>query len=227
MILLDLFTQGGWVMWPLLTCSLLSVAIIIERLINLRPARFLPPVLTTRLETLVESRAFSRALILCREQPGVFPNLVRAALEACPFGRDAVREALESAGRREVPRVGRYLGTLSTIVGIAPLLGLLGTVLGMINVFTVVARQGLGQAASLSSGIAMALVTTAFGLIIAIPSLVMHNAFSERAENIVLDIESRVIALTNRLFHADGKPVQEAEEITEMRSTSRSVPAEI
>lgn len=226
MILIDLFRQGGWVMWPLLACSLLSLAIIIERLINLRPGRFLPPVLTTRLETLVESRAFARALAQCRERPGVFPNLVRTALEACPFGRDALKDAIDSAARREIPRVGRYLGTLSTIAGVSPLLGLLGTVLGMIEVFKVVARQGLGQASSLSSGIAVALMTTAFGLIIAIPSLVMYNALSQRAENIVLDIESRVTGLTNRLFHPDGTPVEEAEEITGMRGSARAASVE-
>ncbi|MFQ5764952.1 MAG: MotA/TolQ/ExbB proton channel family protein [Rhodospirillales bacterium] len=205
-------------MWPLLVCSLLSVAIIIERLINLRPARFLPPVSTTRLQTLVESRAFSRALEQCRSEPGVFPNLVRTALEAWPFGREALKEAIESAGRREVPRVGRYLGTLSTIASVSPLLGLLGTVLGMIDVFRVVARQGLGQASSLSGGIAVALTTTAFGLIIAIPSLVMVNAFNQRAENIVLDIEGKVTALTHRLFQPDGTPVEEAEQISQVRS---------
>ncbi|MFQ5767280.1 MAG: MotA/TolQ/ExbB proton channel family protein, partial [Acidobacteriota bacterium] len=191
-LIFDLMQQGGWVMWPLLACSLLSLAIIAERMVNLRTSRFLPPASTTKIETLVESRAFSRALRLCREQPGVFANLVRSALEAAPHGREAVRESIEAGARREVPRVARYLGILGTIVGISPLLGLLGTVLGMIDVFRVVAQQGLGQASSLSGGIAVALVTTAFGLLIAIPSLVMHNTFTRRAEGIVLDIESRV-----------------------------------
>ncbi|MFQ5670400.1 MAG: MotA/TolQ/ExbB proton channel family protein [Acidobacteriota bacterium] len=224
---LDLFSQGGWIMWPLLLCSLLSVAITIERLINLRPSRFLPPVVTTRIETLVEARAFSRALELCRQQPGVFPNVIRAALEAFPFGREAMREATEAAGRREIPRVGCYLGTLGTIASIAPLLGLLGTVLGMIQVFTQVARQGLGQAASLSSGISMALVTTAFGLIIAIPTLVMYNVFSRRAETIVLDIESRVLSLTNRFYQVDGTPVQEAVGASGSPAPRQAAPAEV
>lgn len=226
MIVIDVFRQGGWVMWPLLACSLLSVAIIIERLVNLRPARFLPAVTTTRLETLVEARAFSRALAACQQHPGVFPNLVRTALEACPFGRDALKDAVESAGRREIPRVGRYLGTLSTIAAVSPLLGLLGTVLGMIDVFRVVARQGPGQASSLSGGIAVALTTTAFGLIIAIPSLVMYNAFSQRVENIVLDIESRVTRLTNRLFRPDGAPVPEAEELSGLQRAAQAAALE-
>lgn len=229
MNLLDLFNQGGWIMWPLLACSLASLAIIVDRIVNLRANRFLPPVITTRIETLVESRAIDRAMDVCREQPGVFPNIILAALDAYHFGRDATREAIEAAGRREIPRVSRYLSSLSTIAGVSPLLGLLGTVLGMIQVFKVVAEQGLGQASTLSGGIAVALITTAFGLMIAIPSLVMYNTFSRRAEGIILDIESRVLALSNRLFHADGSPVSGAEPTTPAApgtSSAAAAPAE-
>ena len=225
MRLVQLFLAGGWVMWPLLGCSLLAAGIIIERLVNLRSARYLPPALTTRIETLVEAHAFSRALQACREQPGVYTNLVRTALEAGPSGRDAVREAIDAAGRREIPRVGRYLGALSTIVGVSPLLGLLGTVLGMVQVFGVVAEQGARQASSLSGGIAVALLTTAFGLLIAIPSLVMYNVLNQRAEGIVLDIESRVLLLALRLFRADGSPVVDGASLTAVAPTAPKEPA--
>ena len=194
-------------MWPLLASSLAALAIIIDRTVNLRANRFMPPVVTTRIETLVESRAIGRAMDVCREKPGVFPNIILAALDAYHYGRDATREAIEAAGRKEIPRVSRYLAALSTIAGVAPLIGLLGTVLGMIQVFAVVADKGLGQASSLSGGIAVALVTTAFGLMVAIPSLVMYNVFTKRAEAIILDIESRVLALSNRLFLPDGTPI--------------------
>ena len=194
-------------MWPLLASSLAALAIIIDRTVNLRANRFMPPVVTTRIETLVESRAVGRAMDVCREKPGVFPNIILAALDAYHYGRDATHEAIEAAGRKEIPRVSRYLAALSTIAGVAPLIGLLGTVLGMIQVFTVVADEGLGQASSLSGGIAVALVTTAFGLMVAIPSLVMYNVFTKRAEAIILDIESRVLALSNRLFLPDGTPI--------------------
>jgi biopolymer transport protein ExbB len=208
---LDLFRQGGWVMWPLLASSLLMLAIVIERLINLRLNSFLPPVITAKIDALMEARAFTRALAVCRQNPSVYANIILTALEASPFGRNATREAIEGAGRREIPRVSRYLSGLSTIAAVSPLMGLLGTVLGMIQVFTVVAQQGLGQASSLSGGIAVALTTTAFGLIIAIPALIMYNIFSKRAEDIILDIESRIFALTNRLFQPDGTPIQEVE----------------
>ena len=211
MSLLVVFQQGGWLMWPLLACSLAALAIIIDRTINLRHNRFMPPVVTTRIETLVESGAIGRAISACRERPGVFPNIILAALDSYQFGREVTREAIEAAGRREIPRVSRYLAALNTIAAVAPLLGLLGTVLGMIQVFKVVEEQGLGQASSLSGGIAVALITTAFGLMVAIPSLVMYNVFSKRAEDIILDIESRVLSLLNRLFLPDGTPVASAE----------------
>jgi len=209
--LLVVFQQGGWLMWPLLACSLAAFAIIIDRTVNMRHNRFMPPVVTTRIETLVESGAIGRAMTACRETPGVFPNIILAALDSYRFGREVTRESIEAAGRREIPRVSRYLAALNTIAAVAPLLGLLGTVLGMIRVFKVVAATGLGQASSLSGGISMALITTAFGLMVAIPSLVMYNVFSKRAEGIILDIESRVLSLLNRLFLPDGTPVVSAE----------------
>ena len=91
--LVDLFRQGGWIMWPLLACSLAALAIIIDRMVNLRGTRFMPPVVTTRIETLVESRAIARAMDVCRETPGVFPNIILAALDAHHFGRDATRDS--------------------------------------------------------------------------------------------------------------------------------------
>jgi biopolymer transport protein ExbB len=216
-------------MWPLLASSLAALAIIIDRTVNLRANRFMPPVVTTRIETLVESRAIGRAMDVCREKPGVFPNIILAALDAYHYGREATHEAIEAAGRKEIPRVSRYLAALSTIAGVAPLLGLLGTVLGMIQVFNVVADKGLGQASSLSGGIAVALVTTAFGLMVAIPSLVMYNVFTKRAEAIILDIESRVLALSNRLFLPDGTPIagDETSSIPARKSASSpNAPAE-
>jgi biopolymer transport protein ExbB len=225
--LLELFQQGGWLMWPLLLCSLAAVAIIIDRMVNLRHNRFMPPVVTTRIETLVESGAIGRAMDACRERPGVFPNIILAALDSYHFGREVTREAIEAAGRREIPRVSRYLAALNTIAAVSPLLGLLGTVLGMIKVFKVVAATGLGQASSLSGGISMALITTAFGLMVAIPTLVMYNVFSKRAEDIILDIESRVLSLLNSLFLPDGTPVASAEVSTATATaTANAAPAE-
>ncbi|MCK5439649.1 MAG: MotA/TolQ/ExbB proton channel family protein, partial [Gemmatimonadetes bacterium] len=121
---------------------------------------------------------------------------VQAALDNKDGSRDEIRERVEHQGRQEIARLERGLGLLETIAAIAPLLGLLGTVLGMIEVFDVVSQQGAGQAQELSGGISQALITTATGLSIGIPALVAYNYFVGKAERLVLDIEDH----TDRLI---------------------------
>jgi biopolymer transport protein ExbB len=127
-----------------------------------------------------------------------------AGLEVAAQGeRESVsKEAVEDAGRHETARLFRYLGTLATVVGISPLLGLFGTVTGMINVFQTIAQTGCGQAAQLSGGISQALITTATGLLIAIPSLVAHNYFQEKAQVIVTDLERESLRVLRSLYLA-------------------------
>ena len=115
--------------------------------------------------------------------------------------RAAAKEAVEAAGRHESTRLNRYLGTLGTVAGISPLLGLLGTVTGMIEVFNTIAEAGAGQAAQLSSGISQALITTATGLLIAIPALVAHNFFHEKADAIVADLEQESLRVLRGLYY--------------------------
>jgi biopolymer transport protein ExbB len=168
-----------------------ALAIIIERAINLRESRVLQPAIVERVSGLVEGGRADRALQACRQSPGIFTNIVSAGLEMAARGESGqiAKEAVEDAGRHESRKLQRYLGTLGTIVGISPLLGLLGTVTGMIEVFDTIALAGTGQAAQLSSGIAEALITTAAGLLIAIPALVAYNYFSEKADVIVTSLE--------------------------------------
>lgn len=191
MSLIQIFEAGGPVMWPLLVCSLIALAIIIERAINLRASRILRPEVVERVTGLAEGGRVDRALQVCRENPGIFTNIVVAGIDLAAKGEDSARakEAIEDAGRHETVRLNRYLGALSTIVGISPLLGLLGTVTGMIDVFNTIAKAGAGQAAQLSSGISEALITTASGLLIAIPALVAYNYFYEKADLLSTDLE--------------------------------------
>lgn len=191
MFLIEVFRSGGPVMWPLLICSLIAVAIVLERAFTLRASRILDPAIVERLSGLAEGGRADRALQFSRENPGLFSNIVGPGLELAAVGeRESVaKEAVEDAGRHQTVRLHRYLGTLGTIVGISPLLGLLGTVTGMINVFKTIAETGGGQAAQLSSGISQALITTATGLLIAIPALVAYNYFNEKAQSIVSDLE--------------------------------------
>jgi len=204
MSLIEIFRAGGPVMWPLAICSLVSLAIIIERLINLRVSRILNPAIVERVTGLAEGGRIDRAIGACREHPGIYTNIVMAGLEVATRGEgeQLSKEAVEDAGRHETARINRYLGTLGTIVGISPLLGLFGTVTGMIDVFQTIAEAGAGQAAQLSGGISQALITTATGLLIAIPSLVAHNFFHEKAQVIVTDLERASLRVLRGLYQA-------------------------
>jgi biopolymer transport protein ExbB len=200
MSLIEIFRAGGPVMWPLLACLVVTVAIVIERSINLRGPKILQPAVVERIVGLVEGGRTDRALRSCTESPGLFTNIVTAGLQSARRGEWAAKEALEDAGRHETARLSRYLGALGTIAGISPLLGLLGTVTGMIEVFRTIATVGTGQATQLSSGISQALISTATGLLIAIPSLVAYNFFMGKAEAISNDIESAALRVLRALF---------------------------
>jgi len=189
MSVIEFFKSGGPVMWPLLVCSLVALAITIERAINLRRSKILDPTVVERVTALVEGGRADRAIDVCRESGGIYANIVLAGLEVAGKGESAAKEGVEDAGRHETTRLTRYLGALGTVVGISPLLGLLGTVTGMINVFKTIAQVGTGQADQLSNGISQALITTAIGLLIAIPSLVAYNYFQGKAESIITDLE--------------------------------------
>lgn len=200
--MLDFFQRGGPIMYLLALCSVLAVAITLEKLWNLRHSRVIGRTFLETVVALIEGGRIDKALEHCRRNPGVFHNIIGAALDHFPYGRDEVKEAILDAGRQETPRLERYLGMLATIAGIAPLLGLLGTVTGMITVFEEISKAGLGNAEKLSHGIGEALITTATGLPIAIFSLVMYNYFSYKAEGIILEIEKRSLDLMNQLFRA-------------------------
>jgi len=200
-------------MWPLATCSLIALAIIVERMINLRSSSVLAPATVERIMALAEGGHADRALKACRDNPGIFTNVVGAGLEIAAHQEDFAhaKEAVEDAGRHESKRLHRYLGALGTIVGISPLLGLLGTVTGMIEVFETIARTsgGGGQAAALANGISQALITTATGLVIAIPSLVAYNYFNGRADAIVTGLERESLRALRCFYHPSQITVTE------------------
>lgn len=200
MFILEIIGRGGVVMYPLLVCSLIALAIIIERLVNLRVSKVLKQSNIEPVTIMVEGGMIQKALEACKKNPNIFNNIVRAGLEHKDLGREEVKEAIADAGRHETPKLQRYLTTLGTIVGISPLLGLLGTVVGMIKVFRVISEVGTGQAGALSAGIAEALITTVTGLSIAIPSLVMYNYFQKKAEDIIIDLEGHSLNIIRKLF---------------------------
>jgi biopolymer transport protein ExbB len=191
--ILETFVRGGPVMVPLGLLSLVAVTIILERLWVLRRANYLKDSMISTLGQLIAGREFDRALDYCRRKPGPFTDLVAAMIENREAPYDELKEILEDVGRRELVGLQRGLPALATIVAGSPLLGLLGTVLGMINIFKVVAGSAAGITEQLSAGISQALITTATGLIIAIPALFVHSFLEARAVAILADIEAQLL----------------------------------
>ncbi len=185
----ELFIAGGPLMWPILLCSVLAVAIVAERLWVLRPDRVCPPDLVRRLQRLVEANQVTDKVTDALAKGPPLGRLLRVALQHRHRPREVLRERLEDTGREVVHDLERYLPMLGTIAGVAPLLGLLGTVTGIIKAFDALSAGGGGDARLLSGGIAEALVTTAAGLMVAIPALVATRALRSRVDRLVLHME--------------------------------------
>jgi biopolymer transport protein ExbB len=192
--------QGGVLMIPIAACSVLAVWVIVDRAFHLRRPRVIEPEIVSVIDSLEEPGDIPLARSICDKHPGPFAAIVRVALDHRERPRDELRELIEDQGRQEVAVLERGLGLLETVAAIAPLLGLLGTVFGMIQVFEVVSLQGVGQAQSLSGGISQALITTAAGLSIGIPALVAYNYFSGKAERLVLDMEAHTARLVQKIL---------------------------
>ena len=187
--LVQLFVSGGPLMAPLALCSVLALAVILERLINLRSRKVLVPEVVHLIETIRGPADIDMSLAILDRHPGGLSNVVRAAIENRDLSREEIRNIVLDVGRGEAKRIERGQIVLEAVAGIAPLLGLLGTVLGMIRVFRVIALVGVGNANALSGGISLALITTAVGLSVAIPALPAFHYFSNTISEIVLVME--------------------------------------
>ncbi len=207
MSFIEIFQSGGFLMYPLALAYLLTAALIIERAMNLRESRILNQTLVDRVTDLVEAGRPERAIQACRDNPSIFTNIVVAGLEMSGKGEMRAKEAIEDAGRHETVKLKRYLNALGTIAAVAPLVGLLGTVTGMILVFRTIAETGGGQAAALSTGIFQALITTATGLLVAIPALIAHNFFQEKVEGIVTELERVSLRALHGLYPVRSEPL--------------------
>jgi biopolymer transport protein ExbB len=195
----DYLIRGGITMIPLLLSSVLALAIVIERAINLKRNKIMIPEIISVVESLDRAEDIKLAVAICEKNSGAFANLILTGLQNQDLQPVEMREVLTDQGRQEVRELERGLAALETIAGIAPLLGLFGTVLGMVEVFTIISRQGTGQASLLAGGISEALITTVTGLAIGIPALIMYNYFLNRAENYILDIEKYTTKLMYKI----------------------------
>ena len=186
---------GGWLMWPILACSVVALAIILERLWSLRRRRVMPPGLMAQVWQWQRDQALTPERIQALAQGSPLGRLLSAGLVNRNHSREVMKEAINDVGRQVVAQLERYLNTLGTIASVSPLLGLLGTVFGMIDIFTVIIDAGVGNPGVLAGGISEALLTTAAGLTVAIPSLMFHRYFNGRVNQFALAMEEEALNL--------------------------------
>lgn len=189
--LFDIFVKGGLVMYPIALCSVIAVAFIIEKFIYLRRIRIDVDNLIARIKASLEAGKMMEAIAACDAAPGPIANVFKAGLKKADGGRDVIKESLETAANMEIPKIERFIPALATIGSIAPLLGLLGTIFGMIRAFNVIAMQGTGDPHAMAGGISEALIATAAGLIVAIPAVIAYNYFLNRVNTFITDMEAR------------------------------------
>ena len=185
----ELVTAGGLLMIPILLCSVVVLAICIERLYTLNPRKIAPPHLLATVWQQLKADQLDTAKLRTLKQASPLGRILAAGLSNAYHGREVMKESIQEAASHVVHELERYLNTLGTIAAVTPLLGLLGTVMGMIKVFAEIMAQGTGNASVLAGGISEALITTAAGLSVAIPALVMHRYFVGRIDGIVVELE--------------------------------------
>ncbi|MFA5515376.1 MAG: MotA/TolQ/ExbB proton channel family protein [Desulfuromonadales bacterium] len=186
-------------MYPILLCSVLALGIFLERMWTFARVRRGTLSLVRDVEDLVHKKRAEEALIVCQRAGTPLARIFIAALRNAGRPREQIKAVVEEVGRREAAPLDRYLGLLGTIANLSPLLGLLGTVLGMIEAFRVIAIKGMGTPATLGGGISQALITTAAGLSVAIPTLLLHKYLTSRVDQIVLAMEEHSLHVVDLL----------------------------
>ncbi len=191
-------------MLPIVLCSLVAMAIVIDRALALRRESVLPGGLVRSLRVAARGGSLGDVDLKGGHRHSPLGQIVAVGLTQKDLGREVIREAIEDTGRRVAHDLERFLDVLGTIAAITPLLGLLGTVVGMIEVFDVITTEGTGDTGLLAAGISTALITTAAGLTVAIPSLLLHRLLTRKVDSLVLDIE-REAALLVDLLHRQSR----------------------
>lgn len=195
----ELVKSGGWLMVPILMCSIISVAIIVERFWSLRMEKVLPRHLVATVWTAVKSGKFKQSDLEELSRKSALGKILSAGLIYRNRSRERIKESIEERGREVVHDLERFLDTLGTIAAISPLLGLLGTVVGMIAVFAAITAHGVGDPAAMAGGISQAMITTATGLSVAIVSLVFYRYFRRKVDTIVVEMEREAVKMVDVL----------------------------
>lgn len=198
--MLQLFTAGGWVMYPLAFLSIVALGISIERFWSLRVSRIAPKHLVGQVWTWIRKGELTRDRMKELRAHSPLGELLAAGYAVHSQGRDVVKQNIAEAGRRVVVEMERFMNTLGTIAMVAPLLGLLGTVLGMIRMFFAANSSGMGDPSALAGGIAEALITTAMGLFVAIPTTFLYRWLHRRIDELVCQLEIEATKMVEALF---------------------------
>lgn len=205
-----LFVKGGPVMYPIVLGSVLALALFLERLWSLRRERVTPSAFRRRIRTLIKQGKLSEAEVLCQENTSALATVVGVALKEAGKKREVIKESVTEVGRREVAHMDRYVDLLGTIAAVEPLMGLLGTVTGLIGAFQrVEALAGRGQGVNpgeLAAGIWVAMITTAAGLVIAIPAYVGYRYLQGRVNALVIDMEEDSLEFADLLSREEDEP---------------------
>lgn len=203
----EIVKAGGILMVPLILCSVIAAAIILERLWTLQQRRVLPAEITDKVWRWVEQGQIQEKHVTALQRNSPLGKILAAGLAHRGRDRSIVKESIEDTGRHVVHELERFLNTLGTIAAITPLLGLLGTVFGMIRTFNAITDDGIGNPTALAGGIAEALITTAAGLSVAIPALIAYRYLRGKVERLVVEMEKEATKLVQAMDSADHQDV--------------------
>lgn len=209
MRVLDVILAGGWVMYPIILCSIVAMAIVIERFWALRINKISPRDLMSQVWGWVKGGKMDGRKIKELRDSSPLGRILATGLINAKHGRDIMKEAIVDSATHEIHEMGRFLNLLGSVAAVTPLMGLLGTVIGMIDVFNVIVTEGAGNTGSLAGGISQALYTTAAGLVVAIPALFFHRFFTRRIDEISVMMEQDAIKLVD-VIHGDREADNEA-----------------
>ncbi len=208
--MLEIVKAGGWLMLPIIACSVVALAIILERFWSLNKKRVIPDQLVGQIWQLNQQGQLNNERILKLRNASPLGRILASGLLNRENSREVMKESIEETGRHVAHELGCFLNTLGTIASITPLLGLLGTVVGMIKVFSLITSVGVGNPNELAGGISQALLTTAAGISVAIPSLIFHRYFRGRVNTLVVNMEAEALKMVD-VMHGErsgdrGKP---------------------
>lgn len=203
--MLELIQAGGWLMLPIILCSIIAFGIVTERLWTLRRKRVTPPHMAAEAWRWLQKGELTDDHIKAMRNNSPLGRVLAAGLANRHGDRNLIKDTVEDTGRHVVHELERYLNTLGTIAAITPLLGLLGTVIGMVRVFTAITAHGVGDPGALAGGISEALLTTAAGLTVAIPSLIAYRYLRGKVDELVVDMELEAMKLVDALSGQPGR----------------------